>query len=201
LGQLAKGNGDEPHHWNAVMQTVETLVHDGMPPSSISIRELLLPVVEDVPDMELPPGFHLVMREIDRYLATRPSEQGGETALEPTDDVKVVAGMLSGRTAILIGGVPRPHAFRALKAAFGLKDLDWIETKEHESISNFEPHVARPDVAVVLLAIRWSSHVFGDVKQFCDSYHKPLVRLPGGYNPNQVAAQILMQVSGKLRGI
>jgi hypothetical protein len=51
---------------------------------------------------------------------------------------------------------------------------------------------------LVLLAIRWSSHAFGDVKQFCDRHGKPLVRLPGGYSPNQVAAQILAQGSEQL---
>jgi hypothetical protein len=50
----------------------------------------------------------------------------------------------------------------------------------------------------VLLAIRWSSHSFGDVKRSCDRHGKPMVRLPGGYSPNQVAAQILAQCSGRL---
>jgi hypothetical protein len=36
------------------------------------------------------------------------------------------------------------------------------------------------------------------VRQFCERHDKPLVRLPGGYSPNQVAAQILAQCSGKL---
>ena len=49
-----------------------------------------------------------------------------------------------------------------------------------------------------LLAIRWSSHGFGEVKDFCDRYGKPLVRLPGGYNPNQVAHQILTQIGDRL---
>jgi hypothetical protein len=76
----------------------------------------------------------------------------------------------------------------------------WAETKEHQSVSTFEPLVARRDVAVVLLAIRWSSHAFGDVKLLCDLYGKPLVRLPGGYSPNQVAAQIKAQSSDQLSG-
>ncbi|MEZ6105837.1 MAG: hypothetical protein R3B96_06870 [Pirellulaceae bacterium] len=75
----------------------------------------------------------------------------------------------------------------------------WIETREHQSIDGFEPYVARADVAVVLLAIRWASHSFGDVREFCERYQKPLVRLPGGYNANQVAAQILQQCSDRLR--
>jgi len=59
-------------------------------------------------------------------------------------------------------------------------------------------HIARPEVALVVLAIRWSSHSFGDVKLFCDKYGKPLVRLPAGYNSNQVAAQVLAQCSTRL---
>jgi hypothetical protein len=85
-----------------------------------------------------------------------------------------------------------------LRRALGLKDLVWIETKEHQAIDAFEPLIARADVALVLLAIRWSSHAFGDVKQICDLHAKLLVRLPGGYNPNQVAAQVLSQSSAQL---
>ena len=54
---------------------------------------------------------------------------------------------------------------------------------------------------VVALAIRWASHSFGDVRAFCDRHGKPLVRLPGGYNPNQVATQILAQCSERLRPV
>ena len=42
------------------------------------------------------------------------------------------------------------------------------------------------------------THDMSAVKQFCDRHGKPLVRLPAGYNPNQVAAQILAQCSGQL---
>ena len=112
--------------------------------------------------------------------------------------VREAARLLSGRSIVLIGGLRRPEAQRSLTSALGLRELSWIETKEHQSITAFEPTIARPDVALVLLAIRWSSHAFGDVKQYCDRHGKPLVRLPGGYSPNQVAVQILSQCSEKL---
>ena len=46
--------------------------------------------------------------------------------------------------------------------------------------------------------IRWSSHSYGDLQKFCDKYKKPILRLPGGYNPNQIVHQILTQASGRL---
>lgn len=110
-----------------------------------------------------------------------------------------MARLLEGRSMVLIGGDRRPGSHQALKDAFGLRELIWIETREHQSIDGFEPYVAQPDVAVVVLAIRWSSHSFGEVRAFCDRHGKPLVRLPGGYNPNQVAAQIMAQCSERLR--
>ena len=93
----------------------------------------------------------------------------------------------------------RMETAEALEAAFGLKELIWVEGKEQTYIA-FEPHVARPDVAAVVLAIRWSSHGFGEVREFCTRYGKPLVRLPGGYSPNQVAYHILTQVGDRLAG-
>ena len=36
------------------------------------------------------------------------------------------------------------------------------------------------------------------MRQFCEAHGKPLVRLPAGYNPNQVAAQVLAQCSNQL---
>jgi len=112
--------------------------------------------------------------------------------------VKAVARLLGGKSVVLIGGSRRRGAQESLERAFALEDLVWIETKEHQAVAAFEPLIARRDVALVLLAIRWSSHSFRDVKPDCDRHDKPLVRLPGGYNPNQVAAQILSQCSGQL---
>jgi hypothetical protein len=37
------------------------------------------------------------------------------------------------------------------------------------------------------------------VRAYCEAYGKPLVRLPGGYNANQVARHILTQAGDRLR--
>jgi hypothetical protein len=194
-------DGDRQHDWDVVIETVDLMVRDGVPPSNTDIRELLLPVVDQLPERDLPDGFRRVVREIDGYLATRPAASDREANAEPSAQVKDAAALLRDKVVVLIGGVRRPQAHEALRQAFDLKDVDWVETKEHESITTFEPHIARPEVALVLLAIRWSSHAYGDVRQYCERYGKPLVRLPAGYNPNQVAVQILSQVGEKLRAM
>jgi hypothetical protein len=193
------GGGDAESSWRLVIEAVEEIVGGGVPPSSREVRGLLLPHIDDLPEgADLPPGSRLVLREIDRYLATRPNAAAPAPSQAPTAEVREAARLLSGRSVVLIGGIRRPQAQEVLRAALGLEGLIWIGTREHQSVRGFEAAIARPEVAVVLLAIRWSSHAFGDVKAFCDRHGKPLVRLPGGYNPAQVAAQIVSQCSGQL---
>ena len=145
-------------------------------------------------------GFRLVLREIDRYLATRTPRSAAATAPEPTAEVQ--GGRPAARRAERRADRRRPPTGGPGGAeggpGAGGPDLDRDEGAPVDR--GFEAAIARPDVALVLLAIRWSSHAFGDVKQFCDRHGKPLVRLPGGYSPNQVAAQILAQCSEQLGG-
>jgi hypothetical protein len=197
--ERVQGNKNCDENWLPLINVVDEIVAEGVPPSNREIRELLLPLIDDLPAREdFPNGFRLVLREIDRFLAARSAPLRSTVAHEPSAEVKQAARLLDGKSIVLIGGNRRREAQESMRRALGLKDLVWIETKEHQAVDAFEPLIERADVALVLLAIRWSSHAFGDVKQICDRHGKLLVRLPGGYNPNQVAAQILSQTSAQL---
>lgn len=186
------GDADFEGRWKTLITACAELVGLGVPPSNRELRELLLPVLDDMPSLpEVPPQFALVVREVDRFLAGQQSEELPSRDVEPTEEIKKVAKKLRKRILVLIGGNRRRCAEAALKSAFGLKELFWIETRPHQTVYDFEPYVARPDVAAVLLLIRWVSHGHGDVAKFCTKYDRPLIRLPWGYNPNQVAARIL----------
>lgn len=199
LAQPATTGADAQAMWASISEDVEELVRSGMAPSSLELRELLIDHVDQLPEMAgMSPGFQLTMREIDKYLATAPSRDDEDDGPVSDPLFSEVAEMLAGKAAIIIGGERRPHAAEAIERAFLLSELIWIDTRAHESTAGFEPYVARPEVAMVLLAIRWSSHSYGEVQDFCRQYGKPLVRLPGGYNPRQIAAQILDQCSNRL---
>lgn len=190
--------GDRLYDWQKIITTVDGLVAAGLPPSAVELRELLVPAIDLIPDVPLPPSFERVLREIDRFLASRPAPLSQLPAAADRPEIARVADLLRGRTIVLIGGERRPQAQEALRRSFDLSEVDWIEAREHSSSAPFEAHVARPEVAIVILAIRWTSHSFGEVKAFCDQYDKPLVRLPGGYNPGQVAVQVLAQCGERL---
>lgn len=203
IGRLRENPVGSGGEWPRVIEMVEELVVGKLPPSNVELRDLLLPVFDLLPDdLPITPNATLVFREIDRYLALRSEEEprpANRPAEPPNAELAAAANMLRGKEVVMIGGLCRPDARAALIRAFGLADLHWRSTEEHESLSIFEASISRPEVTVVLLAIRWSSHSYGEVQTYCDRSGKLLVRLPGGYHPNQVAHQILTQVGDRLR--
>jgi len=155
-------SADQAYDWSKVIESADQLVAEGLPPSNIELRDLLLPVLDDIPEnIELPRNIQLVLREIDRFLSSRPTKPDPSVALATSPEMRSVRDLLKGRCVVMIGGDRRPFSADALSDAFGLKELVWIETREHQTHTVFEPQVARSDVALMLLAIRWSSHSFG----------------------------------------
>lgn len=198
-GQIqAEPEADQSYNWEKLIAAVDELVQAGEPPSSKEIRKHLLPILDDLPAGDLPQNVELVLREIDRFLGDNPGEEPATAATKLTPQVAEVARRLAGKSIVLIGGVRKPGHTQALVDAFHLKEVVWVPTREHQSVTKFEPYVRQPDVAVVVLAIRWTSHSYGEVKDYCEQYGKPFVRLKAGYNPVQVAAHILEQVSDQL---
>ncbi|MEW6074656.1 MAG: DUF2325 domain-containing protein [Planctomycetota bacterium] len=197
------GSASDPREeWKKIDEAVAGLLSDGLPVSNVELRDLLRPVIELVPDgVALSADAERVLEEIDRFLASREAEAGlAPRPREPSPEVRQASELLRGRTVVLIGGHERPQSRDALVKSLGLAELRWITATSGTSFGSFEPQIARPETALVLLAIRWSSHSFENVKGLCQKHGKPFVRLPGGYSPNQVARQVLDQASGRLGG-
>ncbi len=184
--------------WTKIINSVDQLISNGLPPSNADLRSILIGHLDDLPEnVELPDGFKKFMTAVDSYLATQQPVTAIQVEFVPTAEVEKVASFLKDAEIVIIGGDCRHESKRALISAFGLSDLNWIETRPHETTSQFESAIARSDVKLVLLAIRWSSHSYGDVKKFCEKFGKKLVRLPRGYGVNQVAAEICNQCSAE----
>ena len=160
LGLMVEPLQSSEDYWKRVAETINELLSHGLLPSNVELRDLLLPVIDNMPDLQnIPKGFRLVLREMDRYLASCPAPKV-LLVTPPTPELMQAAQLLNRRTIVLIGGDRRPASYEALRAAFNLDELFWISTREHQSIAGFEPYIARSEVAVVLLAIRWASHSF-----------------------------------------
>lgn len=112
-----------------------------------------------------------------------------------------VAELLAGRVAVMIGGASRPEKQEALRRELGLKELRWIGTRAHAPLEPLVTAVSDPEVGLVLLLIRLSSHSFGELAEPCKQRGIPLVRIPGGWGTNQLAHQILDQAGERLAAL
>ncbi|MDW8075254.1 MAG: hypothetical protein RMK00_05725 [Bacteroidota bacterium] len=200
VGHILRESVDPEHHWRRIRQEIDAIIGLGVPPSNVELRTILLPVVEEIPtdDEYLSPAMRLVLREIDRYLARQELSTPREVEITPSEELQLVRTVLQGKVAVLIGGDERPHTRQAIERALGLRELIWISTRPHESLDVFLPYIKRETVALVMLAVRWASHSYTEIATLCKQYRKPFVRLPGGYNPNQIAAQIIAQAGTQL---
>ena len=190
---ITSGGGTD-HDWQTIVKVVDEAVRDGVPPSNIEIRDALLPIIDSLPVSDgFPAAFQLVLRETEKYRARQDVETSGQNESVPTVETQAVRKFLNGTSLVIVGGDSRDHAHQAIKEAFSLKDVIWLDSREHQSTERFMPYITRADVKVVVLLIRWSSHSYGDLKQYCDRHRKHFVRMPAGYNPNQIANQVVAQ--------
>ncbi len=201
VGQLQDSAVDIDHQWTRIAEGVDQVLSAGERPSMPELVQLLVPLADEVPASVCGrPSMRQVLRHVDERVAA--TERGAEAEIVArrgaTPDVLLVREALRGTTMVLIGGTRRPHSQELLAREFELGELDWLSAAEHESVSVFEPSIARAETRVVVLMIRWSSHSFEEVREMCRRHGKVFVRLPGGYNPAQVAHQIVEQASGQL---
>lgn len=198
------GPDASPHDWSSLYQAIDGLLSLGVPPSNREITDLLASV-RDVPapaDLTTTPAVRQAVAAAERLieqLAENESEDDEPAERERSAETLEAAELLRGRVVVFIGGERRREAQERLERDLELAELRWNTTAPHQSLSVFEPEIARPEVSVVLLAIRWSSHSYGELQDVCNRYGKILVRLPGGYSANQIASQVLGQAGERLR--
>ena len=207
LGRLADGGYDAGTQAASAAAKIADAVGAGLAPSDVALREALLDVYDRPEALALlrdaadgSDGLRLALRETDRYLGSRPDDDEDEDddSAPLTDEVREVARRLDGRAIALFGGVPKPHVVERIREAFGASEVVWEETRAHQSTAPFEAAVARPDVALVGLFIRWCSHSFDDLREMCERNGKPYVRVKAGNHPNRLAREVMDQVSSEL---
>ena len=107
LSQIG-GNAESDHQqWLQISSIIEGLVNDGLPPNNSELRDLLLPKLDDLPDMlNMSVGFRLVLNEVDHFLADRPQPESPRDLLT-TKEVNEVTKRLKHHSMVVIGGKNR----------------------------------------------------------------------------------------------
>jgi hypothetical protein len=184
-------------HAGRVITSLDVWVEDDGDAADPRIRNLVTETISALP------GRHSLSAEAERALSRlsrRMDETDEDGDEQPQDDVRAAAArLLRGRIAVLVGGEVREDRRAALERELGLRELRWLRSTPTNPAMKFEADLKRPDVGLVLLAIRWVRHATGyAVADTCVKARKPLVRLPGGLGTNSVAAEILSQAGQTL---
>lgn len=165
------------------------------------LRDLLLPIDRLARFRDLPEHIQSIFKNVCGRESSddRPRAQV-RSQRRPTTREEEAAMLIEDRQMIVVGGKRDRRAEGRIRRAFRLKNLEWVETRKHESLSDIESMIARSNVAVVVLLIKCSSHSFGpQLQEYCERHSKPLVRMKAGFHPNQLAEQIMMQCGVRLR--
>ena len=189
--------GEDPsYHWKKIMKSVDELVPDYLPASSVELREILFPYIEyPIEDNLISQGYRRFLREVDRYLAQDPGTKTPPPPNPASSYVEEARKKVMGKRAVMVGGDVRENQRFAIEESLGLAELRWVETGEDTTPYSVQPHVRNDDIDLVLIAIKWIRHTTSYVvPKWCRRDGKPVVRLDGGYGVNQVAYQILQQV-------
>lgn len=198
------GDRDAAHHWSRIDAQLEIWISAGLPvtdPDLLSVAEALLTHAGASGRRDTATGR--VLAEASAARARRAAGADADGAADPetrartwSDDVLSLRPSLRGTTVVIIGGEKRPESRRALEEAFELGELLWVEIGDAGSIALIEPVLRRPDVALVLLLIRWCSHhITEQAPRVCREAGKPVVRVTAGYAPNAIARAIRDQAA------
>jgi hypothetical protein len=193
--ELSEDNRDQA--WDEVFRMIGELESLHIPISHRELRDILLPHLDTLPDVEpANPYVRRVIRNTIQFAAEREADTTVAPGGNFSAETRQVAKKLRGRTVVMIGGVPRPANAAKIKEAFGLGDLTWEPTEEHEPTSRFRSVVQAADIDMVLILIRWVGHAHAeDIRAYCREVNKPCVLIPSGYGVNRLANDILQQFS------
>ncbi len=199
LARIVAGTAAEPEdEWRKLDVLVPEVLAQPSTTTSLELRRLLELQSARLAERLLVDNVYALQKELERVAKSGAHREVAPSG--PRTDIQRVADVLRGKTMLIVGGDPRREHAERLRAAFELAEVLWPETRETSpSFSIFEPYVARPEVALVLLLIKWNRHgVTEELPAVCERHAKPVVRLTAGYNPDQVAAQILKQAGKRL---
>jgi hypothetical protein len=192
--------GDTSEDWQTVRSVLLKLRTARVSPGDPRLTAALAPVADGEPG-DLATDSFLV----ECLARARPARDDDDVddAPEPSrpwsENVAAVRAMLRGKRMVVIGGEHRTTAVERLRRAFDLDAVDWVELVEHGSGAPMRAPIARPDTAVVVVCIKLTGHLHAEeAQEAARAAGKPLVILKAGYNPEQIAHNIIAQASRKL---
>jgi hypothetical protein len=191
LAKVLERHSDED--WRRIVEVLDALAPQSPDAQTVAVHKRLAKDEGLLRGWTIPGDVQVLLRELEHAAKREP-----EAAAPSASAEERVAAALRGRTMLLIGGDRRRDAEARLGEAFRAPIL-WPATREDApDLYSLEPLIARPEIGVVVLLIRFIRHALNDVADLCERHDKPLARVTAGYNAAQIAAAIHEQCGRRL---
>jgi hypothetical protein len=182
----------------ALNQAVVKCRKEGVPPSSVTLRNILadwVSLLEESTEKGVQEVAREIQKEADRLIRKAEFESAEpEQALSESEQAELdaVRALVRGKKCLFIGGICREESRQRLERELELAELVWPSTNGTESVYRFEPDIQNTDVTVVL--VRFMRTGWGQARELAVRNEKMFVRLPAGYGLKQVVRQFHRQL-------
>lgn len=194
------------HDLLRIQEALEALMEQGLPESDRRIRDALGPVAAD--QLAVRTDLSAPVRRAVGFAQDALGSGAGQLRAEAKPDaasveewspeVLSVRRWIAGRDIVLVGGEIRQDAKARIEDAFRCR-VEWIAIREHASAEPIRAPATRSSTALVAGLVRLASHAHIDfAKEVAATVDKPFVFLPAGYNPEQIAHEVMEQVGRRV---
>jgi len=196
--RLPQSGTANEHDCNRINEAVAELERLDVSPADPRLDGLRKMVAADVFPPELP-AHHLLRRAPAGAAAAAAASKPAEEPRAWSDRVLEARRLLEGGGVVIVGGEPRPEAIERIREAFALRGVKWVELSEHGTGEPMRAPIARPETVTVFILIKLCGHLHAEeARNYARDAGKPTVNLPAGYNPEQIAEQLLSQAAERL---
>lgn len=193
-GRLPQTGKGEAHDCARINESVAQLLELGVDERDRRFASLRPMINAGVFPDDAPPHPALLLTPTPAKAAPPPEREArwSERVIE-------ARALLRGGTVVVIGGVPKGEAIERIRSAFELAEVEWVPLTEHGTGAPMRAPIVRPETRLVLVLIKLCGHLHSEeARGLARSAGKPCVILPAGYNPEQIAEQVIQQASGVL---
>lgn len=197
IQRIAGGKTSTTDFEYELFAAISAAVTAGVPPSSIELREVLLPyafLLEVSTDKGVLRVYKELQKELARLDTTGSVEEETEIQSDPMfeDKLQRVRPHTEGKIGIMIGGKCQEERRREIQEVLGLAELHWPDAEHDTKVKDLKALAKRSDV--VFWAIRWSRKSYRDLVQACRTQGKRTVTLRAGLNIHRIVNDFCEQV-------
>ena len=189
------------HDCTRVNQAIDELASMDPPQLEAMLQQLAVAIAPDDFPMGVRP--HALLEGASKRSQTH-AKPRAEVVVEPrervwSEGVRSVREMLRGGKIVIVGGEPRREAIDRISRAFELDGVEWPTLAEHGIAEPMRAPIEDQSTKLVVILIKLTGHEHADrAREFARRAGVPVVHMPAGYNPEQIAAEVLKQVSEQL---